>query len=133
MATLLVIHGADPGRRYQLDQPVLRIGRDSSNPIRVSDNEISRQHAEIRSEQNEYKIVDLNSSNGTYVNGRRVTEAKLSSGDRIQVGQSVFVFGTGTTVARGNLAEKISLITQAKTERSSGIVKSISQGTGAST
>jgi signal transduction histidine kinase/pSer/pThr/pTyr-binding forkhead associated (FHA) protein len=130
VATLLVTHGLEEGRRYTLDKSVARIGRDAANPIRIPDNELSRQHAEIRFENGEYSIVDLISSNGTFVNGQRVSESKLSSGDRIQVGKTVLLFGTGTTVTRADLAKKITLITQAATEHPSAIVKSISQAEG---
>jgi signal transduction histidine kinase/pSer/pThr/pTyr-binding forkhead associated (FHA) protein len=130
VATLLVTHGLEQGRRYTLDKAVARIGRDASNAIRIPDNELSRQHAEVRFENGEYTIVDLISSNGTFVNGQRVSESKLSSGDRIQVGKTVLLFGTGTTVTRADLAKKITLITQVATEHSSAIVKSISQAEG---
>jgi signal transduction histidine kinase/pSer/pThr/pTyr-binding forkhead associated (FHA) protein len=130
VATLLVTHGLEEGRRYTLEKAVARIGRDAANAIRIPDNELSRQHAEIRFENGEYSIVDLVSSNGTFVNGQRVSEAKLASGDRIQVGKTVLLFGTGTTVTRADLAKKITLITQAATEHPSAIVKSISQAEG---
>lgn len=130
MATLLVTHGLEEGRRYTLDKAVARMGRDASNAIRIPDTELSRQHAEIRLENGEYSIVDLVSSNGTFVNGQRVTEAKLASGDRIQVGKTVLLFGTGTTVTRADLAKKITLITQVASEHPSAIVKSISQAAG---
>ncbi len=130
MATLLVIHGLEQGKRFTLDQPVTRLGRDSSNTIRVPDSEISRHHAEIRREDDGFSIVDLNSSNGIYVNGRRVPQARLDTGDRVQLGQTVFLFGAGTTVARADLAKKITLITQAATEQASAIVRTISQDEG---
>jgi signal transduction histidine kinase/pSer/pThr/pTyr-binding forkhead associated (FHA) protein len=130
LATLVVIHGLERGKRYTLDQPVMRVGRDPSNPIRVPDNEISRQHAEVRFEDDGYTLVDLKSSNGTFVNGRRVPRARLDAGDRIQIGQTVLVFGTGTTVAGGDLAKKITLITRGKQEDASAIVKAMSHAEG---
>lgn len=130
MATLLITRGGEQGRRISIDQSVLRIGRDASNAIRILDNEISRQHAEIRYDKGECSIVDLVSSNGTYVNGQRITEVKLKTGDRIQIGKTVLLFGSGTTVTRADLAKKITMITQAPTEQSSAIVRSISQAEG---
>jgi signal transduction histidine kinase/pSer/pThr/pTyr-binding forkhead associated (FHA) protein len=129
VATLLVIHGSEPGKRFTVDRPTVRVGRDSSNDIRLLDHEVSRQHAELRESDGGYDIIDLNSSNGTFVNGRRITEARLNSGDRLQIGQTAFLFGTGTTLARGDLARKISLITRTVPDQS-GIVKSISQAEG---
>jgi two-component system, NtrC family, sensor kinase len=130
VATLLVTHGNEQGRRITIDQPVARLGRDASNAIRILDNEISRQHAEIRCNNDQYTIADLVSSNGTFVNGQRITEAKLRPGDRIQIGKTVLLFGSGTTVTRTELARKITLITQIPTEQSSAIVRSISQEEG---
>jgi signal transduction histidine kinase len=108
----------------------MRLGRDASNSIRILDDEISRQHAEIRTENGQCSIVDLVSSNGTFVNGQRISESKLASGDRIQIGKTVLLFGTGTTVTRADLAKKITMITQVPTEQSSAIVRSISQAEG---
>lgn len=130
MATLLVVHGAEKGRRYSVDELAVRLGRDDECPVRVVDNEISRQHAEIRSVGGEFSIHDLGSSNGTFVNGRRISESRLASGDRIQLGQTVLVFGAGTTAPQADLAKKISLITRAAIEDSSAIVKSLSQAEG---
>jgi len=130
MASLLVTHGDEQGRRFALEGSLTRIGRDASNTIRISDHEISRQHAEIRHENGQYVLLDLVSSNGTYVNGQRVTESKLADGDRIQIGKTVLLFGLGTTVTRADLAKKITLITQVAKDRSSGIVRSMSHAEG---
>ena len=128
----MVIQGAQQGQRFALDQEVVRCGRDSSNTICMDDTEISRQHVEIRCKNDEYSLVDLGSSNGTYLNGREISHAKLSAGDRIQIGQTVLLFATGATVASEDLARKISMITQKSSDGSSSsrILKSISQAEG---
>jgi signal transduction histidine kinase len=130
LATLLIIYGNEQGKRFTLEGDCLRLGRDVSNPIRLRDTEISRQHAELRRQDQEYLLTDLGSSNGTYLNGQRVREAKLKTGDRIQVGQTVLVFQAGTAASRDELAAKISMIAHAKGERTSSIVQSISQQEG---
>jgi transcriptional regulator with GAF, ATPase, and Fis domain len=77
---------------YFLTEPELRIGRDPSNSLAISDLSLSRRHCLLSREQDIYKICDLDSRNGTFVNGGAVSEKQLSHGDRISVGESVFVF-----------------------------------------
>ena len=71
MASLFVIQGADQGKRFEFMSSPVALGRDSSNAIRLHDTEISRRHAELRLEREGYRIVDLGSANGTFVNGQR--------------------------------------------------------------
>jgi len=74
-------------------QPVNRgllIGRDHHCSVRVSDPTVSRLHARIVQDEAGLRIVDAGSSNGTFVNGRRVTEASIAPGDRIRCGASLF-------------------------------------------
>jgi len=94
VASLIVIQGRNRGDRLDVaDSDVsLSIGRDSSNTIRVDDNEVSRRHAEIRRTGDQFVISDLQSSNGTYVNSRKVERAQLTSGDHIQIGRTTLVF-----------------------------------------
>ena len=64
MPTLFVIRGADQGTRFELTEPLLRLGRDASSTIHLHDTEVSRHHAELRQVETDYLISDLNSSNG---------------------------------------------------------------------
>jgi pSer/pThr/pTyr-binding forkhead associated (FHA) protein len=68
------------------------IGRSKECDIQVRDANVSRQHAELRQEGTAYWIVDLESTNGTEVNGRREKQAKLESGDKITVGSTELLF-----------------------------------------
>ncbi len=92
MPTLHVLQGPDKGRTYQTpDEPAV-IGR-SSDQIHLSDHSASRRHAEIRPQNGSWLLVDLNSSNGTYLNGQRVVApTPLKHGDQIKVGSSLLVF-----------------------------------------
>ena len=92
MATLHVLQGPDKGRTYQTpDEPAV-IGR-SSDQIHLSDHTASRRHAEIRPDNGSWLLVDLNSSNGTYLNGQRVVSPTvLRHGDQIKVGSTLLVF-----------------------------------------
>ncbi|MBI5546361.1 MAG: FHA domain-containing protein [Deltaproteobacteria bacterium] len=69
-----------------------RIGRHPINHLKLADREISKEHAEIARQGDDYWIQDLNSSNGTQVNGRRVTRFKLTNGDQIQLGGTTLTF-----------------------------------------
>ena len=86
MPTLFVIRGTDQGSRFELSSHSIRLGRDASNTLQIHDSEVSRHHAEIRRVDEDYTISDLGSSNGTFVNGQRIAQHNLASGDQIQMG-----------------------------------------------
>ena len=96
MDSLFVIQGNDQGRRYTLDDSTITIGRDSSNKIRLHDPETSRRHAEIRINDLGRTIVDLESSNGLFVNGKQIQSRRLANGDQIQIGKTVLLFASRT-------------------------------------
>ncbi len=79
-------------RRVGLGPDPLAIGRDPENDIVLSDRRVSRRHAEIKLRLGRYTLYDLQSTNGTLVNGRRVAEVVLSDGDRIAIGGTEMVF-----------------------------------------
>lgn len=81
------------GRVHPLTSRSVVIGRSREADIRLADVNVSRRHAEIVQEGATYWLVDLGSTNGTDVNGRRVTRAKLADGDRITIGATDIVFG----------------------------------------
>ena len=84
--SLFIFRGNDQGVRFELSADVLGLGRDASNAIQLHDTEVSRRHAEIRRADKAFVLADLGSSNGTYVNGKRVTMAYLGAADRIAIG-----------------------------------------------
>ncbi len=94
MPALFVIQGRDRGARYDLagHEGALTIGREAGNAIRLEDSEVSRRHAEIRRVADTFVVGDLKSSNGTFVNDRKVERAELASGDRIRVGRTVLAY-----------------------------------------
>ena len=97
MASLFVIQGADQGKRFEFTIGPVALGRDDSNGVRLHDTEVSRRHAELRLEQGGYRILDLSSANGTFVNGQPVEQIALNSGDRVQLGQTVLLFHEGNS------------------------------------
>ncbi len=125
MPSLFVIRGNDQGTRFELDEPMIGLGRDSSNRIQLHDTEVSRQHAEVRAVDNAYSIADLNSSNGTFVNGRRVQRHRLASGDQIQVGSTLMLYTGPTEEAEEDLAEKVNIAPSRAHDDPSHIVHSV--------
>ncbi len=98
MATLLVLQGPDKGRTLRTDDEVVLIGRGSSQ-IPLTDQTISRRHAELKHIDGGWLLSDLHSANGTYVNGVRLTRAvKLKHGDQIRVGSTLLVYSGDETV-----------------------------------
>lgn len=94
MLILTVIQGPDKGRRWRLpdNEPQL-IGR-SGESLPLTDRNISRRHAELTPDEGKWLIHDLQSSNGTLVNGRRVEKPTLlHPGDQIKCGSTLFLFG----------------------------------------
>jgi hypothetical protein len=81
------------GRAYPLTARRVVLGRSRECDIRIPDANVSRRHAEVRQEGATHWVVDLGSTNGTEVNGRRVERTKLSDGDRITIGSTDVVFG----------------------------------------
>ena len=82
-------------RTVPLNQPVTRIGRGVDAEVRLPDTGVSRLHAEVRLEDGSATVVDLGSTNGTTVNGRKVTTSTLTDGDRIGLGPATLVYREG--------------------------------------
>jgi len=81
------------GRQHVVTEPRVVLGRSRDAGVRISDVNISRKHAEVREENSSYWVVDLGSTNGTLVNGKRVDRQRLRDGDRITLGSTEIVFG----------------------------------------
>jgi pSer/pThr/pTyr-binding forkhead associated (FHA) protein len=89
---LVAIDGPLSGRTFYLNESVVSIGQLVSNDIFLEDPFVSRHHCVIRTEGDEYMIEDLNSANGTYINGELVKACSLTEGALIQIGTSLFRF-----------------------------------------
>jgi len=81
-------------REFPLDKERVTIGRLPESDVTIPDPGASRSHAEIRSAEGGYTLVDLGSTNGTMVNGQRVREQQLEDGDRITIGRTSLDFRT---------------------------------------
>jgi predicted component of type VI protein secretion system len=92
MQVVLVMFRADGERKsFSITRDVTVIGRREDCDFRIPLGDISRKHCRIIKEENALKVEDLGSSNGTYVNGKRIHEADVQPGDTIQIGPVVFV------------------------------------------
>ena len=128
--SLFVIQGRDQGTRYRLDGGTVTLGRGTSNAVQLHDTEISREHAEFGRRGDAFVIRDLDSSNGTYVNGQQVKEHVLASGDQVQLGRTLLLY-TGVTEGGGeDLADKINIISPQEDGDGSRIVHSMHQSEG---
>ena len=81
------------GTRHEVDKRRVVIGRSKECDIQLGDPNVSRRHAEVRQEGASYWAVDLDSTNGMVVNGRRAARAKLENGDTIVLGSTELTFG----------------------------------------
>ena len=80
------------GRSLPVEQRRVLIGRSRECDVQLADANVSRRHAELRQEGASYWIVDLDSTNGIEVNGRKLKRSKLESGDRVTLGSTELVF-----------------------------------------
>jgi hypothetical protein len=93
---LVVRQGPVPGHIYELNKDVVNIGRDIENDFVINDAEVSRKHARLTLEADRYKIEDLNSTNGTYIDGQRLIGPHLMAiGEIIMFGDNVGVIFDG--------------------------------------
>ena len=118
--SLFVIRGNDQGSRFELEDGTFRLGRDASSDIRLLDTEVSRQHAELRSRGGTCSISDLNSSNGTFVNGQRVRQRELSTGDQIQLGSTLMLFTGVIGESVEDLSSVVDIASRSNRETSRG-------------
>ena len=93
-AILVVKKGPDAGAKFVVDKDVISCGRDSGSDIFLDDVTVSRKHAQIRRDDYGFKISDLGSLNGTFLNRKRVDTEQLSNGDEIQIGKFKLIFFT---------------------------------------
>ncbi len=130
MPSLFVIRGSDQGTRFELEGHAVGVGRDSSNVVQLHDTEVSRQHAEIRRADGGYVIADLDSSNGTFVNGQRIRQHRLASGDQVQIGGTLMLFTRPAEEWEEDPADQIAIASEQQTGDESHIVHSVSQEEG---
>ncbi len=130
MPSLFVIQGRDQGKRFELCGSTTSIGRDKSNTVQLHDSEISRHHAELYADEGHFELVDLNSSNGSFVNSQQAERQRLKSGDRVQLGRTLMIFTAGEEHAGTEQVGGIDIVGRDDSVAGSRIVSSISQQRG---
>jgi len=89
---IIVTLGGNEVARYAFPGEQVSIGRAEGNGVRLDDKSISRKHAEIRRENDRYYLIDLESRNGTLVNGSRVARVEIRDRDKIKIGEYTLDF-----------------------------------------
>jgi pSer/pThr/pTyr-binding forkhead associated (FHA) protein len=99
----VINEGPTKGTRYDLDSPRITIGRGAHNDVAINDESVSEYHAKLQRRENAWYLLDLESTNGTYVAGQRVSdEVKLTSGDDVRFGGVKMTFHGSASVARSS-------------------------------
>ncbi len=91
-ALLVVQRGPSAGSRFLLDTDLVSAGRHPESEIFLDDVTVSRRHAEFRRGPDGYRVADVGSLNGTYVNRDRIDEVRLQGGDEVQIGKYRLVY-----------------------------------------
>ena len=101
MAKLVVLSEGLTGRTYELKVDKTTIGRTDDNSFSIPEPSVSSHHCEILLKGNDVVVRDLDSTNGTYINDERVTEAALRAGQILRLGQVEIRLETGNSTASG--------------------------------
>jgi pSer/pThr/pTyr-binding forkhead associated (FHA) protein len=119
--TFQVLDGVDKGRVFRDLSVPFTIGREEGNNLRLNDERVSRFHAKVQQDNNDLILTDLESTNGTRVNGHVVQIRRLRFGDQIALGRSVLLFGSDEEIEE----RRASLHTSAKPQMGSTLAGSI--------
>ena len=92
MASVTVIFGGQEQQTFQLDKPKMVVGREPTCEIHIDNLGISRTHCAFVNKNDAFVVQDLGSSNGTYVNGRKVNEHFLNDADEVIIGKYTLKF-----------------------------------------
>jgi pSer/pThr/pTyr-binding forkhead associated (FHA) protein len=115
--TFLVLEGVDKGRVYK-DLPIpVTIGREEGNGLRLNDERVSRFHAKVQVEDGDIILTDLDSTNGTRVNGTAIQIRRLRAGDQVSIGRTMLLFGTMEEIAARRSVAPANTGNQAQTVR----------------
>ncbi|MCR9202264.1 MAG: ATP-binding protein [Planctomycetaceae bacterium] len=111
--TLLVVNGPGRGVRFEVSSGSGEIvmGRSIGTRIRIDDTEVSRQHAVIVHDGRAFRLRDLKSANGTFLNGDRISEAALRNGDSIRIGTTALRFQLSSSHGARDASQQTQLVT----------------------
>jgi predicted component of type VI protein secretion system len=107
--TFQVLAGVDKGRVFR-DLPIpVTIGREEGNLLRLNDERVSRFHAKVQVDNGDVILTDLDSTNGTRINGHTVQIHRIHPGDRVGIGRSILMFGSNEEIAARVAADRAQL------------------------
>ena len=92
MAALVKKNRAKGEKIFELKEEEVSIGRNQKCIIAIDDNKVSKHHARVFKNEYYYEIEDMCSSNGTFINGKKITRTILKNGDRVMVGESLLIY-----------------------------------------
>ncbi|MBW1999900.1 MAG: FHA domain-containing protein [Deltaproteobacteria bacterium] len=98
MPKIYILNGPEQGKSFELDKDIISVGRARENDVQIQDKTVSRRHLEIVRRENRYFARDLESLNGTFVDGRYIRpgeEVEIKEGSPIVLGMSVICLGRG--------------------------------------
>ena len=109
MPSLHILQGPDKGHTFEINHSPTLLGRNSPD-LPLTDNTVSRRHAQLMKKNGTWVLYDLNSANGTYVNGVKVSStSELKQGDQIKCGSTLIVFGGEPTGISGELGGSLKI------------------------
>lgn len=97
--TLSVLEGLERGRVYANLEAPITIGREEDNVVQLNDERVSRVHAKLQEDRGQIIMTDLNSTNGSRINGHPVQLRVLQPGDHIQIGRCTLLYGSEVQIA----------------------------------
>jgi pSer/pThr/pTyr-binding forkhead associated (FHA) protein len=119
--TFQVVEGIDKGRVFRELAIPVTIGREEGNMVRLNDERVSRFHCKIQLDHGDVILTDLDSTNGTRVNGMPIQIRRLKPGDQVAMGRSILLFGSHSEIAkRKELLQATSSQTMAPVEKTLG-------------
>ena len=125
--TFLVLEGVDKGRVYK-DLPIpVTIGREEGNGLRLNDERVSRFHAKVQIEDGDIILTDLDSTNGTRVNGTAIQIRRLRAGDQVSIGRTMLLFGPMEEIAARRSVAPANAGGQAQTVRAEELAAAASR------
>jgi pSer/pThr/pTyr-binding forkhead associated (FHA) protein len=99
LVTFQAVDGLERGSLFEHLATPINIGREEDNQIRLNDERVSRFHAKVQEQDGKYILTDLDSTNGTRVNGHPVTMHVLQIGDQVHIGRCLLIFGSPEQLA----------------------------------
>lgn len=100
----LLIHELNRQRILELGDDFVSVGRDAKNTIIIDDPFASREHCVIKKVEGKYLLIDLNSSNGSFINGKRIVQHVLKHGDRLELGKATIIFESDSVTSTATTA-----------------------------